>query len=372
MRVAIVIHSLVGGGSERVAAELAGLLAESGCAANLISLDRPRAGEHPLDLNVPRRDLDVLGESRGLWAAVRANRHRVAVLSAALRELNPDVVVSLTDKTNVLAILATGRVGVPVVVSERIDPRHHPIGLSWEMLRRWTYRQAAAIVVQTQAVAEWARRVAPRVPVHVIPNAVRRPPRWVSERRRARPPGQRVVAIGRLERQKGFDLLLQAFGAVRKVHPAAELRIVGEGSERRRLEHLTDRLGLARHVQYAGWVPDVWDVLADADVFVLSSRYEGFPNALLEAMACGVACVAFDCPSGPGEIIRQQVDGLLVPAGAAQELATAVARLLADESLRRRLGAAAESVIERFDRQSYLRRWLQVLHAVTRRSPTAR
>ena len=208
--------------------------------------------------------------------------------------------------------------------------------------------------------------------MRVIPNAVRQPPEWVTERRRVRVPGQRVLAIGRLERQKGFDLLLHAFRVVRQEHPAAELWIVGEGSERHRLQDLAERLGLTPHVRFLGWLPDVWEVLADADVFVLSSRYEGFPNALLEAMACGVACAAFDCPSGPGDIVRHEVDGLLVPAGSVAGLAAAMANLLADERLRRRLGTAARAVTDRFDRHSYVRSWLDVLHAAARREPTGR
>ncbi|RMG37224.1 MAG: glycosyltransferase family 4 protein [Planctomycetota bacterium] len=366
MRVTVVIHSLTGGGAERIAAELAGICAERGCSTSLVSMDRPRSGEYALDARVTRRDLDVLGTSRGPWDAVRSNRQRIRSLRQALQTLHPDVVVSLTEKTNVLTLLAAGPLGIPVVVSERVDPRQHRVGSAWSLLRRLTYRRAAALVVQTRSVAEWARRIAPHVPVTVIPNAVRTPPAWVQTRRGRGQRNQQVVGIGRLEPQKGFDLLLTAFARVIQTCPQATLTLVGEGSQRASLEAGVRELGLAERVRFSGRLADVWEVLAAADVFVLSSRYEGFPNALLEAMAAGVACVAFDCPSGPGEIIRHGCDGLLVPTGDVDALAAAVTRLLRDEALRRRLGEAARAVVDRFDERTYADRWMAVLQSVVR------
>ena len=113
-----------------------------------------------------------------------------------------------------------------------------------------------------------------------------------------------LLAVGRLHEQKGFDLLLQAWAPIEKNHPEWTLRIVGEGPKRDALGHQIERLGL-HHVVLAGKVRDVAEEYAKASLFVLSSRYEGLPLALIEAMWCGVPCVAFDCPHGPAELLAE-------------------------------------------------------------------
>ena len=145
--------------------------------------------------------------------------------------------------------------------------------------------------------------------------------------------------MGRLAPQKGFDLLIDAFSRVAGRHPQWSLQILGEGPDRPALERLIDVKGLAGRVVLAGWEPDPSAVLQQGDLFVLSSRFEGFPNALLEAMACGLPSVSFNCQSGPAEIIRDQIDGILVPPEDVPGLADAIDRALTDEALRRRLAA---------------------------------
>jgi glycosyltransferase involved in cell wall biosynthesis len=159
-----------------------------------------------------------------------------------------------------------------------------------------------------------------------------------------------VIAVGRLSREKGVDLLLHAFARAALPLSAWQLVILGDGPERPALEAQIRVLGLQHNVLMPGVVADPERWLQHAELFVLSSRFEGFPNALLEAMSCGLAAVAFDCPSGPGEIIRNEHTGLLVPPADADALTAAIARLAQDPDLRRRLGtAAALDVAQRFN-----------------------
>jgi glycosyltransferase involved in cell wall biosynthesis len=284
---------------------------------------------------------------------------RVLGLRSFLARERPDRVVSFIDETNVLILLAARGMGIPVVVSVRTDPARHAIPRGWHILRRLTYPWARAIVVQTDTAAtffpaSWASRVA------VIPNPVPKvealtPPRT--------PDGatHRIVAIGRLGKEKGFDLLIRAFAGIARTHPGWELTILGEGEEREALNQEIERSGVAGRVRLSGRTTDTAGVLRRSELFVLPSRYEGFPNALCEAMACGLPVIAFDCRSGPRSIIRDDVDGLLVPAEDVGALSAAMARLIADPERRRQLGARAVEVSDRFSVQRIASQWEQVL-----------
>ena len=267
-------------------------------------------------------------------------------------------VVSFTDKMNVLTLLASWSAPWQVVIAERNDPRHQSLGPVWEWLRRRTYPRCQAWVVQTEAVARFARVLAGQRPVVVIPNAVAPPAAAIP------PPEQRptrIVGIGRLSPEKGFDVLVRAFARIAPWYPDWTLQILGTGPQRGELEDLADSLGVRDNVRLAGWVDQPESALLESGVFVLPSRYEGFPNALLEAMACGLPCIASACDSGPAEIIRDGVDGLLVPPENVDALADALRQLVSDEAKRARLGRRAVEVTSRFSREAFFARWEEVL-----------
>jgi glycosyltransferase involved in cell wall biosynthesis len=174
------------------------------------------------------------------------------------------------------------------------------------------------------------------------------------------PPDQRwprIVGVGRLSREKGFDLLIRAFACIAPWYPDWSLQILGEGPQRAELEDLADSLGVRDNVHLPGWVERPEPALLDAGVFALPSRYEGFPNALLEAMACGLPCVAAACDSGPAEIIRDGVDGLLVPPENVDAMADALKQLVSDDAQRMRLGRRAVEVTSRFSRDAFFTQW---------------
>jgi glycosyltransferase involved in cell wall biosynthesis len=175
------------------------------------------------------------------------------------------------------------------------------------------------------------------------------------------PAAHKLIAAGRLENQKGFDLLLEAFGAVAAQHPDWTLDIFGRGSRREPLERLVVQLGLGDQVSINAPTDRLGERMRDASVFVLSSRFEGFPLVLLEAMAAGLAVVSFDCPTGPGEILTDGTSGLLVPAEDVLALAAALDRIMHDESLRRRLAAAAPAAVLPYSPRQVGRRWDELL-----------
>jgi glycosyltransferase involved in cell wall biosynthesis len=361
MRILFVISSLAAGGAERVASTLVNHWVKSGDQVTLVTVDSAGNDFYRLDARVRRVALGLGRDSTNWLEFIRNNVRRVGQLRALIRHSDLDVVVSFMDKTNVLVLLATRGLGVPVVVSEHIDPRKCSAGWVTAGLRRVLYPSARAVVVLTAGVSEWARRIVRKEAIYVIPNPISE--QFLgSHGSNGRSGPHTVVAMGRMEPQKGFDRLLMAFAKCAEGHPEWTLRIVGEGAERPDLQALAVKLGLESRVTLDTVTKEPEKVLRDSDLFVLSSRYEGFPMVLLEAMACGLPVISFDCPSGPREIIRDGVDGILVPANETQALARAMDRLMGGEQERRRLAARATEVAERFGMAKIDAMWREVLN----------
>jgi len=312
----------------------------------------PAVNRRPLGM--ARTTSDPMFRLSNLWWLCKLRR--------MIRDSRPQVVISMLERVNVTTLIATLGMGVPVIVEEQIDPAHYPVGRLWDRLRRWTYARASHVVTLTQRAAEYFPPVI-RSHLSVIANPIVRPASSDAgpELRLAKPS---AVAIGRLDHQKGFDLLLRAFARVREQKPEWSLTVLGEGPMRAELESLRSALGLEQHVCFPGWVSNPATVLTQADLFVMSSRCEGFPLALGEAMAVGLPVIAADCPTGPREMVRHEIDGLLVPAEDVEALAAAMDRLMSDESERKRLAARAPEVLSRFGLENVMGMWEELLAAV--------
>jgi glycosyltransferase involved in cell wall biosynthesis len=265
------------------------------------------------------------------------------------------------DIPNIVSLLAAWGTHVPVVITEHTHPAFHYIGWEWQILRRLLYHRAAALVCMTNAVLSWMQE---RITVRgcVIPNPVQPAPVHAQgpDKSKKTENAHIVVAMGRLSREKGFDLLLEAFSRIASHHRDWKLQILGDGPLRSELEEQAAKLGLRDQIEFTGLVADPFPILLGAGLFVLSSRYEGFGNALCEAMACGLPVISFDCPSGPREIVRNEIDGLLVPAEDVTALATAMDHLMSNPDKRGRLAARAPEVTERFGLARVLSLWDQV------------
>lgn len=357
MRITLVISTFDMGGAQRVMALMANYWVTHAHDVTLVSLSPQSQDWFELHHRVKRVPLNLLSASAHLGQALAHNVQRVFHLRDALKRLRPDIVISFMDTTNVLTILASCGLGIPVIISERNDPHRHAMGFAWDTLRSLLYRRANALVIQSFKLRDWAGEIAGNDRVHIIPNPIN--PELSDSVRKARHGGnaRTVVAMGRLVRQKGFDLLIEAFSRCIGEHPEWSLVILGEGEERSTLESLIVAHGLQHRVRLAGQVPCPRHILERADLFVLSSRFEGFPNALLEAMACKLAVISTDCPSGPGDIIRDGIDGLLIPSEDVNALTKSMDRLMGDPVERQRLETNAVDVLERFSIVKIMTMW---------------
>jgi GalNAc-alpha-(1->4)-GalNAc-alpha-(1->3)-diNAcBac-PP-undecaprenol alpha-1,4-N-acetyl-D-galactosaminyltransferase len=360
MRLTLIIASLGCGGAERVMATIANYWAEKGWCVTLLTLEGTGVGDfyviHPM---VQRRPLGIAGASSGPIRGILNNMTRALVLRRAIHESRPDAVISFMDSTNVLVLLSCLGLRLPVIVSERCDPAQNRPGMIWEGLRHMLYPLAYCLIAQTGSILMYFGRGIRRR-ARVIPNPVVQPYGPVGRGGTERV-GRVLITAGRLVPQKGFDLLIHAFGSIAPRHPEWTLEIWGDGPMRRTLEGLRDRLGLGDRVRLPGVTRSLAAEFAHSDLYVLSSRFEGFPNVLCEAMAHGLPAVSFDCPTGPREIIRDGSDGLLVPPGDVPALAASLSRLMGAEDERRRLASRAPEVAERFALEKVMGQWEEVV-----------
>lgn len=364
--VMFIISALASGGAERVIVDLSHFLSEKGYVVTVATLEGDRSDHFSLHESVRRLRTNIMWESRGVLDSALSMLRRLRLIRSLVRNAKPDVVVSFIEMTNVRVLLALAGSGIPVIVSERTDPRHHPVSGCWSYLRRQSYRLAARLIVQTDNVARWARSWLSAERVVIIPNAVRTPGDLGAQQKPSGMPNERVVlGMGRLSVEKGFDLLIRAFAQAGLHRAGWSLVLLGEGCERAPLTALASELGVGENVLLPGVQSNPAEWLQHADIFALSSRYEGFPNALLEAMQCGVASVAFDCESGPSEIIHDGFDGLLVTPRDVDRLSDALRRLAVDEVLRGRLGSNARRIAERFSPDAVYSKWENVFARVT-------
>lgn len=362
LNITCITSHLGSGGAERNLLRLAEWLAEGGHRVTVLTLDPDVADfYHPS----PMVKRVVAGGDAFLscrWFDFACQKRRKQALRRSLLATKPDLVISFIDTTNISVLAALRGTEIPAIVSERIDPGLHPIGWRWDLLRRLYYPSARKVVFVAQANLTWAGKMYPRWNSTAIANAVLAP----DSQKQALPCFNRynVITMGRLADQKGFDLLIQAFAGIADRFPEWNLIILGEGPLRPALEKLAAQQRLQQRAHLPGNMEQPDTVLQAADLFVLSSRYEGFPNALLEAMACGLPVISFDCPSGPREIITDGRDGLLIEAGNVQALQEAMQALMGDSDRRRQLAGNAPQVLERFSEQRIKGQWLSLIEDV--------
>lgn len=358
MRIVLAISSLSGGGAERVMAWLAGGLAERGHAVSLLTMIGPEADRYDLDPRVTRQSLPLrrYDKSKQVTAIINFLRWR-HLLRTRCSVDRADVVLSFIDGMNIYCLASLLGSRTPIVVAERVDPTLSYVVPVKRWLRPLLYRRRAATVVfQVSDVAKKFQKQWRLPRVHVIPNAVL--PHFTGTENESE---QVVLSVGRFDPQKGHDLLLEAWRRLGADRRSWRLRIVGDGPSRAHYEALVREHGLADSVELVPFTEDIVSVYAAASIFVFPSRFEGFPNALIEAMAMGKAVIASDLPPACREIVSHDTNGLLYDGTSPEQLADALRRLIDDADARARLAEAAREVRTRYAEPAILSLWEQCL-----------
>ena len=376
LRVAFSIDSLKLGGAERVLLQWAQWCRDEGWSVLVITRHGPGRDAYPLPDGVQRCQepgLPATLERLG-WFAFPL---RVWQLRRLLVQERCDLAVGVTTLPAVKLLLACAGLPLRTVVSERNYPPAKPPSLPWRWLRRLTYPWADLHLVQTSITGEWLRQHCGVRRQRLLPNAVSwplpdrepllDPDDWLA------PELPLLLAAGTKARQKGFDRLMPVFAKLGQADPRLNMALLGlspglyQGQDQQ--AWLRERLGADPDLQRRLLLPGICGSMTRwyrrATVFVLPSRYEGFPNVLLEAMAAGCACIASDCLTGPADLIHHGENGLLLPPSATTaDWVAAIAGLLADPVRRRRLGEQAMQVRERYSADRLRRDCLEALRPI--------
>jgi GalNAc-alpha-(1->4)-GalNAc-alpha-(1->3)-diNAcBac-PP-undecaprenol alpha-1,4-N-acetyl-D-galactosaminyltransferase len=364
LRIVFLISSLGSGGAERVASTLSNAWVARGDQVTLVPTFS--GGGQPFYELDPRVEVRYLADEIGGPVAGGSGKRylsRLLALRRLIRARQPDLVLSFLPNVNIAALVATAFTGIPCIVSERSDPSMLPIGRVWSLACRLFYRFADAVTVQTEAVAGRIGSIYPGLRrVAVMPNPLpaaleaeppRDPDQPAASSRRV------LLSVGRLAPEKRTDLIINSFARLAAAYPDWDLHLVGDGPLRADLQRQIDATGLPQQrIRLLGRSTEPWVLMRQADAFVLASDYEGFPNALLEALALGLPAVSTDCRSGPRELSDDGTVVELVPPGDGAALQQALSTLIGDAALRRRLGVAgAASVRRRYGLAQVLGLW---------------
>lgn len=356
-RIAILISDLGGGGAQRQALFLADEWVRRGHGVSILTYEAPGTPSFfTVPDNVLVRRLDGIRSSNNAMAGVRRNIQRIFSMRAALRELDVDILFAFMAEMSVTALLAAKPLGIPVIACERSNPAIHPSSKMWRLMRDLAYPRCTRIICQTRSAADYFAYTGKST---VIPNIINAPDVSGSADKEA-PPRDFIAALGRLGPEKGYDILIRAFARIASSRPDIDLMIVGEGGERQALQALAEELGVGPRLYMPGAAKQPFPLIRTARAFVMSSRFEGFPNALAEAMALGIPCVATRF-SGVEDIIRDGENGRLVALEDVEAMAAALADLLDHPDRAAALGREAMRVASDFSAERVMTLWDQAL-----------
>ena len=345
-KIAFVIHGLGGGGAERVTSILCNRLSSNGYDVHVICNIKSK-NDYPISDGVTQHIIGNNTSKNRFFSATQ----RFLRLRKTFRKERFDVIIGMM-KMGEISVLANIGLGYPVIISVRNDPSHlYPTSIK-RIYAKTVFSLASGAVFQTNEVLKWfPARLQKKAVIILNP---------ISEKfyNVERVPKQGLmIATGRLHKQKNYRLMIDAVNQVSQKKDVI-LEIYGKGGEENKLKEYVKEIGAENYVKFCGRCDDIPSVLRYADLFLLSSDYEGLPNGLMEAMAIGLPCVSTDCSGGGArQLLGNNERGLLTPVGDEDKFARAIIKLLDDAEISNRLGKSAKTYAQRFKEDNCFRDW---------------
>lgn len=345
--IAFYIGSLAVGGAERVATNLAVYFESIGYKVYMVTKLKADT-EYELKGSITRIIADITKDEE-TGSRIGNLRARINKLKSIWVEIEPDMIISFIGKNNLMAIASARQLHIPVVVSVRSDPNREMAGRLNHMLYKYMFGKAAGIVLQTNEACEFfPQRLKGKITV--LPNSIN--PAFIDcineYDSNCNCRQHDIIAVGRIDDNKNEKMLIDAFAKIENKYPDWKVRLYGGGDHPEILEEYSDNLGLKGRVIFHGKVDDVPKRMQEASIFVLPSKIEGMPNALIEAMTLSMACISTDCPcGGPKDLIKDGWNGYLIKVDDTDALAKRLEQLINDENLRKTLGENASKIIDR-------------------------
>lgn len=353
MRIICYLNKLNDGGAERVMSVLANGLNRRGHTVTMVT-DYSMPNDYALDAGIERIVLDGAFCSATKDGWISRTVRRVRKLRSLCKQRQADIMVSFIEDANSRAILATRFLKTKNLISVRVDPAQLNKSRVRRVQLKWIYPLTDGCVFQTREAQAW---FAPKIQEksRIILNPVSK---TFFNTQHAAMQEKRIVTCGRLDKQKRFDLLIDAFSKVCDEFPDYKLEIYGVGALQEKLQYQIDALGRQDRITLMGRCEDIPNTIKSASLFALSSDYEGLPNALMEAMVLGLPVISTDCGGGGARaLIENGVDGLIVPRGNVDALADAIKQSLADPEAAKVRGEKAGEKARGFSTENIVAQW---------------
>ncbi len=361
MKIGFLIHDLNAGGAERATVSLANFFSKKGIHTEIITF-KDNDCFYQLNDGVEhiRLGLDEIALSLSVKRLLGALK-RMLKIRSFIKKRKLDVLIGMSFSMTWYAVVAAAFTKTKSVGTERNNPYKYKATKINSFLRKFFYKLCNGYVFQTKKSSLFFTDKLRKNDI-VIPNAI-----FNETVYELTPPVERekfICAVGRLNEQKRFDILIDAFASISEKIPEHKLIIFGEGELRKELEEKIASLGLEKRIFLPGTDPKSVKVVNRADVFVLSSDLEGMPNVLMEAMAMGVPCVSTRCDMGPEELIENGKNGILVDVGSTQQIADTILEIINNPELSDRLSTNARELLKTHSIEAISEKWLEFLNNV--------
>ncbi len=347
LNIILVIKSLAGGGAEKVLTLLAHGFIKAGHSVTLITYESTKKDVYILNPNVKRIDLsekwlkgNVVSKNISLLNSLRNN----------IKSSNADVVISFVHMVNIRTLISCIGLNIPIVVTEHCDPSKSSLNNTWRLIRKLAYPFSSKLIGVSEGVTDKFTWLKKRQTIY-NPVEIDKVEKESNSKRLI------LGSMGRLTYQKGYNRLIKYFSVVAEEFPEWDLVIYGEGDLRTQLKQQIIDLKLTERIFLPGFHQNSKEALTNLELFVITSHFEGFCLVIVEAMAQKVPVISFDCPSGPAELIENNVNGSLIAADDEESMINQMRQLMLNKSERERLAEAGHTSINRFSLPEIINEW---------------